>query len=441
MLKNYAIKRSEENLAKYPDIIKTFENSYEIVEKTYEKYKKHIGIERIISFLKMFDNLPEDFDYRVVIYYQDKILDRIARLRSEGRHQSIIDITLYEIFSKDKEQARLLYEQMVSNKTDKWSKLSGEVKDAKSLDFHIRKYGKIEGNKIWQEKKDSGYFRKSSNMCIEYYLERGYSEAEAKELIKERQSTGRLDKFIERYGEEEGIERWKERQMKWQKTLNDKPEDEKIEINLSKNFVYAYKKRGLSNEEISEKIATTNMRLSKKLYATEEELIRAIEVDKKNGRIWDGMLGRDAVSFYTQSQFLLLDIEEPEQWLKPHIRFSDLNTEVFQNKGGFYSNFMMRTEEGFFLRSMLEIFTYEKIKRIGLKIQVDKKYPHDNNPGSLRYDFFLEDFNSYIEVSPLYHKSEVVRNKVDLKKKLFGCEIVTNQDEVLQLLSVLINSK
>jgi hypothetical protein len=68
MLKNYAIKRSEENLAKYPDIIKTFENSYEIVEKTYEKYKKHIGIERIINFLEMFDNLPEDFDYRVVIY-------------------------------------------------------------------------------------------------------------------------------------------------------------------------------------------------------------------------------------------------------------------------------------------------------------------------------------------------------------------------------------
>jgi hypothetical protein len=100
-------------------------------------------------------------------------------------------------------------------------------------------------------------------MCIEYYLERGYSEAEAKELIKERQSTGRLDKFIERYGEEEGTERWKERQIKWQKTLNDKPEDKKLEINLSKNFVYAYKKRGLSNGKISEKLATNNMRLSK----------------------------------------------------------------------------------------------------------------------------------------------------------------------------------
>lgn len=391
--------------------------------------------------MEIFDNLPKDFDYRVVIYYQDKILDRIARLRSEGKHQSIIDITLYEIFSKDKEQARLVYEQMVSNKTNKMSKLSGEVKDSKSLDFHIRKYGKIEGTKIWQKKKNSGYFRKSSNLCIEYYLERGISEAEAIELIKERQSIGRLDKFIERYGGEEGNKRWKERQVKWQKTLNEKPEDERREINLSKNSVYAYKKQGLSNEEISEKLANSNIRLSKKLYVSEEELIKAIETDKERGKIWDGMLGRDVVRFYTLSQFLLLDIDEPEQWLQSHIRITEIDNEVFQNKDGFYSNFMMRTEEGFFLRSMLEIFTYEKLKSMGLKFEVDKKYPHANNPGLLRYDFFLEDFNSYIEISPLYHKNEGIRDKVDLKKKLFGCKIATNQDEVLQLLSDLIDSK
>lgn len=39
MLKHYAIKKSKENLSKYPDIIKTFENSYEIVEKLMRSIK------------------------------------------------------------------------------------------------------------------------------------------------------------------------------------------------------------------------------------------------------------------------------------------------------------------------------------------------------------------------------------------------------------------
>jgi hypothetical protein len=86
-------------------------------------------------------------------------------LRSEGRHQSIIDITLYEIFSKDKEQARLSYKQMVSNKTDKWSKLSGEVKDAKSLDFHIRKYGKLKVLRFGRRKKIVGTLEKAL-ICV-----------------------------------------------------------------------------------------------------------------------------------------------------------------------------------------------------------------------------------------------------------------------------------
>jgi hypothetical protein len=399
-----------------------------------------IWYNRILKFLINVNNLFSEITKEYLDIYKQKLLSRKQRYDSENRSASIIDLSLFEIYCNDNE-AEYYYNLHVKNKTKKIIEIDGELKDSTSLSFHIKKYGKDKGAEIYNDKKKSGYFRRNSNVCVEYYLERGYSEEEAKELIKERQATGRLDKFIKRYGEEEGTKRWEERQVKWQKTLGDKPEDEKIEIGLSKNYIRAYKKRGLSNEEISEKLATTNTRLSKKLYTTEEELIQAIEIDKKSDIIWDGMLGRYVVDFYTPSQFLLLDIEEPEQWLRSYIRIIDLDNEVFQNKGGFYSNFMMRTEEGFFLRSMLEIFAYEKIKKMGFKIQVDKKYPHKSNPGSLRYDFFLVDFDIYIEVSPLYHKNEKVRDKVDLKKKLFGCEIVTNQDEVLQLLSVLINSK
>lgn len=51
---------------------------------------------------------------------------------------------------------------------------------------------------------------------IEYWINRGYNEEEAKLLVSERQKTFTLEKCIKKYGEEEGLKRWKERQLKWQ---------------------------------------------------------------------------------------------------------------------------------------------------------------------------------------------------------------------------------
>jgi len=55
------------------------------------------------------------------------------------------------------------------------------------------------------------------NTTIEYFIKQGLSYDDAIEALKERQAVGRLDKFIERYGDEEGRKRWKERQAKWVK--------------------------------------------------------------------------------------------------------------------------------------------------------------------------------------------------------------------------------
>jgi len=73
------------------------------------------------------------------------------------------------------------------------------------------------------------------NTKLEYYLNRGYSKEEANEMLSERQSVGSLSKFVERYGEKEGVLRWQERQQKWQDTLNKKPIEEKTRINSLKN--------------------------------------------------------------------------------------------------------------------------------------------------------------------------------------------------------------
>lgn len=74
-------------------------------------------------------------------------------------------------------------------------------------------------------------------LTLEYYIKRGYTKIEAEEKLKERQTTFSLDKCIEKYGQEDGYKRWKERQDKWQKTLDELPEEEKERINRAKIFI------------------------------------------------------------------------------------------------------------------------------------------------------------------------------------------------------------
>lgn len=69
---------------------------------------------------------------------------------------------------------------------------------------------------------------------IEYYIKRGHSEEESKKLLSKRQSTFSKDICIEKYGEEDGLAIWSNRQKKWMKTMDSKSDDEKIEINRKK---------------------------------------------------------------------------------------------------------------------------------------------------------------------------------------------------------------
>lgn len=68
----------------------------------------------------------------------------------------------------------------------------------------------------------------------EYWMKRGYSEREAIKKISELQVKFSKDICVEKYGEEKGIEVWKERQEKWQETLKSKPQEEIERINRAK---------------------------------------------------------------------------------------------------------------------------------------------------------------------------------------------------------------
>lgn len=77
-----------------------------------------------------------------------------------------------------------------------------------------------------------------------YYTKDGYTEDESIELIRNRQTTFSLDICIEKYGAEEGTQRWSDRQAKWLNTLSGKTEEEKDLINKKKIY-----KSGMSSKQ------------------------------------------------------------------------------------------------------------------------------------------------------------------------------------------------
>jgi hypothetical protein len=84
----------------------------------------------------------------------------------------------------------------------------------------IARYGEIEGKRIWsgREIKRSENGKKGS-ANLQYWLNKGYSEDEAKIKRSERQSTFSKEICVKKYGEVEGLKIFTERQNKWSKSL------------------------------------------------------------------------------------------------------------------------------------------------------------------------------------------------------------------------------
>lgn len=78
-------------------------------------------------------------------------------------------------------------------------------------------------------------YKKKRNIYIEYWLEKGFSEEEAKIKLKERQSTYSLEKMKQKHGNEEGLKKFNSRNEKWLHSLYGKMSPEqKVEFEKSK---------------------------------------------------------------------------------------------------------------------------------------------------------------------------------------------------------------
>lgn len=79
--------------------------------------------------------------------------------------------------------------------------------------------------------------RNSFETTLNYWLNQGYSEEEARLKQSDRQRTFTLEKCIEKYGQVNGYKVWKQRQDKWQKTLSLRSDEEKQETKRKQNLL------------------------------------------------------------------------------------------------------------------------------------------------------------------------------------------------------------
>jgi hypothetical protein len=243
----------------------------------------------------------------------------------------------------------------------------------------------------------------------EYWMNKGYSEDESIIHVAKIQSTFSLEKCIKKYGLTEGPNIWKNRQIKWQNTINSKSQKEIDEINRRKKSININK-----YNSIEECIEYLNKNRKMTLVKTKDEFYSKIEkhIHEKP------YLKYTNIKYYIKTyisdiQLEILDMKCPDEYLTSLFFVENKHLLTSGNKQAW----RQRTEEGL-LRSSYEIYFYEQIKEKfqNIELKIDQKYPNSN----LRYDFNI--FNDYIEICPLYGNigQEKYTEKMDKKIKLFN---------------------
>lgn len=110
--------------------------------------------------------------------------------------------------------------------------------------------------------RDSALSDREFNTRLDYYIKRGYTQKEGLKLIKERQRTVTLEKYIQKYGNKQG-------NKKWQKHL----------YNISKRFVNGYSK---ISQELFIELYLKIKHLNYDIYFANLTNKKEIELESKN---------------------------------------------------------------------------------------------------------------------------------------------------------------
>lgn len=206
---------------------KNYDLNYKLYKVLWDRNYRDIKIRYDISF----DNYLKWFDFREftnedIINYVDNIIPY------KKEHGSVYNSKeLAQLMSTQQDDYKHIYQKMLES--NPYYKHGGELSPW-SKDF-VGYSDLTEAERVAAVRKSTQQDRDDRNINqYKYWMNKGMSESEAKDKVKDVQSVGKLERFIERYGEIEGTKRWEDRQIKWQKTLKSKSPEERCRIAKAK---------------------------------------------------------------------------------------------------------------------------------------------------------------------------------------------------------------
>ena len=221
------------------------------------------------------------------------------------------------------------FNSMIPSKKEHWIKKGYSEEEALLKLKEISKIGTSNLNKFNEDRKDNpNNFFDKTNTRIEYYISKGFSENESSELLKKRQSTFSLEKCIEKYGFEEGLNRWKLRQDKWLESIEGKITNE---MRDSTSLSYFRKKYGDENLATSEYLKSFENRLLTKFGKASKSSMKVFNhlinfCDKNGLNFFCGVDG--------SREFYLMDIDTKKVYAYD-FTIPDLNI-IFEYHGKFW---------------------------------------------------------------------------------------------------------
>ena len=183
---------------------------------TYKEFIKFVqkNASKINSFVDLLEQYRQFEQIDCKLYF-----DKYAPYKKE-HPKDVLSHQLASCFCNDEKDTEDFYNKVLKPKnayTGHDGKLSPWSKDFIGYE-HLSDEDKNKARRqkcYCRDREDFDEIKLASNTTLEYYLSKGMSEDEAKHALRKRQTTFSLEKCIEKYGEVEGIKRFKERQEKW----------------------------------------------------------------------------------------------------------------------------------------------------------------------------------------------------------------------------------
>ena len=180
--------------------------------------------------------------------YREFLTREEAEIRFEEENQKQLESRL-ETFEESRKKDPLWDKKRSRNCKEFWIEKGYSLEDAIKESEKVMK--EIHRKTSKKKKDNPEKYAHTYTTKIEYYLNKGYDEETAKEMLSERQVTFSKEMCIEKYGEEDGIQIWLDRQEKWQKTIskngNLKGGYSQISQDLFNSILESYNKSQIKN--------------------------------------------------------------------------------------------------------------------------------------------------------------------------------------------------